>query len=80
MGDREMPASRHRQAIGAGFFVLGFTAPAFIPIVTASDWKVGISGLLDLGVPEIMMIAAVAAHGGIPTPAIWPSAPAEPIR
>jgi hypothetical protein len=57
----------HRFAIGLGLFVLGFAAPAFIPIVTASNlssgWKAGISGLLALGLPEIMMIAAAAVMG-----------------
>jgi hypothetical protein len=57
----------HRFAIGVGLFVLGFAAPAFIPIVTAShlssSWKAGISGLLVLGLPEIMMIAATAVMG-----------------
>jgi hypothetical protein len=62
-----MRVSGHRFAIGVGLFVLGFAAPAFIPIVTASHfssvWKAGISGFLALGLPEIMMIAAVAVMG-----------------
>jgi hypothetical protein len=62
-----MLVSGHRFAIGVGLFVLGFAAPAFIPIVTASHlssgWKAGISGFLALGLPEIMMIAAAAVMG-----------------
>jgi hypothetical protein len=62
-----MRPSGHRFAIGVGLFALGFAAPAFIPFVTASDlpvaWKTGLSGLLALGVPEIMLVAAVAVMG-----------------
>ena len=67
MNHREKRVSGHQFAIGVGLFVLGFAAPALIPVVTASDlslgWKAGISGLLALGLPEIMMIAAAAVMG-----------------
>ena len=62
-----MLVSGHRFAVGVGLFVLGFAAPAFIPIVTDSElsagWKAGISGFLALGLPEITMIAAAAVMG-----------------
>ncbi len=56
-----------RFRLGVGIFVLGFLSPALIPLVVASDlptaWKTGLSGLLGLGVPEILMIAAAAVMG-----------------
>ena len=49
------------------FFVLGLICPVFIPLVTATDlpgkWKAGISGLLALGIPELLWMAAVAVLG-----------------
>jgi len=56
-----------RFAIGVLLFVIGLGAPAFIPLVAGSGlpaaWKTGLSGLLALGVPEVMMVAAAAVMG-----------------
>ena len=52
---------------GVAIFALGFSAPLAIPLVTASDlppgWKTLISGVLAVGVPEVMMIVATAVMG-----------------
>ena len=56
-----------RFRLGAAVLVLSFFTPALIPLVTASAlptaWKVGLSGLLVAGIPEIGMIVAVAIMG-----------------
>ena len=48
-------------------FVAGFLTPLLIPIVTSSDlstgWKTVLSGLLALGIPELLMIIAAAVAG-----------------
>ncbi len=52
---------------GVMLFVLGFASPALIPLVMKSDlstgWKTTLSGLLALGVPEVMMVIAAAVMG-----------------
>lgn len=39
----------------------------FIPLITATDlptkWKAGISGLLAIGIPELLWLAAIAVMG-----------------
>ena len=56
-----------RFPVGVAIFVLGFAAPAAIPLVARSDlssgWKTLISGALAVGVPEIMMVIAAAVMG-----------------
>jgi len=46
---------------------VGFLSPLLIPLVTNSNWSVGlkttISGLLAFGIPELFMIIAVAVMG-----------------
>ncbi len=58
---------RWRFRVGATLFVVGFAAPAAIPLVAlsglATGWKTALSGALAVGVPEIMMVAAVAVMG-----------------
>ena len=58
---------RGRLLAGAVAFVAGFCAPACIPIVTASKlplaWKTALSGLLALGIPELLMGVSVAILG-----------------
>ncbi len=53
--------------VGVGLFVLGFACPLFIPLVTASalstQWKTIISGLLGLGIPELLWVVAAAVMG-----------------
>ncbi|MCZ6520265.1 MAG: hypothetical protein O6848_02065, partial [Bacteroidetes bacterium] len=59
--------SKSRFVLGVSVFFLGFASPLFIPVVLSTSWSSGlkstISGLLALGVPEIMMILAVAILG-----------------
>ena len=59
--------SKTRLILGATILVLGFMSPLLIPAVASMDWSVGvkgaISGLLAFGIPEIMMIVAVAILG-----------------
>lgn len=48
-------------------FITGFATPVLIPVVAASGlpiaWKTGISGVLAVGLPEVMMLAATAVMG-----------------
>ena len=59
--------ARWRFPVGVTIFVAGFLAPAAIPLVLRSDlptgWKTAISGVLAVGVPEVMMLAAAAVMG-----------------
>jgi len=61
------PPSGWRLGMGVVLFVLGLICPIFIPLVTGTDlpakWKAGISGLLALGIPELLWMAAVAVLG-----------------
>jgi len=61
------PPSGWRFGMGMILFVLGLICPVFIPLVTATDlpgkWKAAISGLLALGIPELLWMAAVAVLG-----------------
>jgi hypothetical protein len=56
-----------RFPVGVAIFVLGFAAPAAIPLVARSGlsagWKTLVSGALAVGVPEIMMVIAAAVMG-----------------
>jgi hypothetical protein len=56
-----------RFRVGLIFFVLGLVCPVFIPLITATElptkWKAGISGLLALGIPELLWLAAIAVMG-----------------
>ena len=56
-----------RFQVGVAFFVLGWVAPLFIPLVAATDlsveWKTTISGLLVLGGPELCSLICVALLG-----------------
>ena len=56
-----------RLVVGGTIFVVGFLAPALIPLVAASSlpagWKATLSGLLALGIPELGMLVAVAVMG-----------------
>lgn len=56
-----------RFSIGVGLFVLGLACPVFVPLVAASGlptaWKTTLSGLLVLGLPELLWVAAAAVLG-----------------
>lgn len=60
------PAGAHF-GFGVGLFVLGLACPVFVPLVAASDlpagWKTTLSGLLLLGLPELLWVAAAAVLG-----------------
>ncbi len=62
---QQPPGWRFR--LGLIIFVIGFTSPLFIPLVTASklpnQWKAIISGALALGIPEVFSIVAIAIMG-----------------
>ncbi len=59
--------SKTRLILGGIILVVGFMSPLLIPIVTATDWSVGIkttlAGLLAFGIPEVFMLIAVAVLG-----------------
>jgi hypothetical protein len=63
----EQPSSRWRLRLGLIIFVVGFSSPLLIPLVTASElstkWKTLISGALAVGIPEIFSIVAIAVMG-----------------
>ena len=52
---------------GIMLFVLGLLSPLFIPLVTATalptGWKTALSGLLMLGIPELLWVVAAAIMG-----------------
>ena len=56
-----------RLIVGGSVIVVGFLSPLLIPLVTATNWSIGlksaISGLLALGIPEVFMIIGVAIVG-----------------
>jgi hypothetical protein len=61
------PPSRWRFRIGIIIFVVGFLSPLLIPLVTATGlpttWKAAISGLLAVGIPEVLSLLAIAVVG-----------------
>lgn len=65
--DNSSNLSRPRLVLGAAILIIGFAAPVFIPLVTASDWSLGlkttISGLLAFGIPEVFMLIAIGILG-----------------
>jgi hypothetical protein len=56
-----------RLLIGGFFFLLGLICPVFIPLVLLIElsavYKTIISGLLALGIPELLMLIAIAILG-----------------
>lgn len=56
-----------RLLIGGFFFILGLISPVFIPLVLITDLSVAfktiLSGLLALGIPELLMLVAIAILG-----------------
>ena len=59
--------SRGRLILGGAILVFGFLTPLLIPVVTSTNWSLGIkttiSGLLAFGVPEVFMLIAIAVLG-----------------
>ena len=56
-----------RFRLGVSFFALGLVCPVFVPLVAASglstEWKTILSGILMLGIPELLWVVAVAVMG-----------------
>jgi hypothetical protein len=56
-----------RIIFGTVILIVGFMSPLLIPLVTGTDWSVGlksiVSGLLAFGIPEVFMLLAVAIMG-----------------
>lgn len=56
-----------RLTIGGIFFIIGLICPVFIPLVILSDLPTGIkalfSGLLALGIPELLWLVAISILG-----------------
>ena len=53
--------------VGGTLFVLGWLCPLFVPVVAASNlptaWKAVASGVLLIGLPELLTVAAIAILG-----------------
>ena len=56
-----------RFRLGVSFFALGLVCPVFVPLLAASglstQWKTILSGILMLGIPELLWVVAVAVMG-----------------
>jgi hypothetical protein len=63
----EQPKAGWRFRTGVVIFVVGFLSPLLIPLVARTGlptaWKVGISGALAVGIPEVFSLAAIAIMG-----------------
>jgi hypothetical protein len=70
MSEKSLAASRlvgARFGLGIGLFVLGLVCPVLVPLATRSalsaGWKTALSGLLVIGIPEVLWMAAAAVLG-----------------
>jgi len=58
---------RWRLRVGTGLFALGLFCPLLVPLVSAvslsTRWRAGLSGMLLLGIPEVLWVAAAAVMG-----------------
>ena len=63
----EQPPPMWRLILGIVLFLVGLFSPGFIPLVVKTNlpipWKTVISGLLTLGIPEVLWMAAIAVLG-----------------
>lgn len=61
------PKHDWRFRLGVALFVVGLLSPVLVPLVTASglsmEWKTTLSGLLMLGIPELLWLVAAAVMG-----------------
>jgi hypothetical protein len=59
--------SKGRLILGGSILIIGFMSPLLIPLITSTNWSVGlkstVSGLLAFGIPEVLMLIAVAVMG-----------------
>ena len=62
----EMPP-RGSLIVGGTLFLVGWLCPLFVPVVAACDlptaWKAAASGVLLVGLPELLTLAAIAVLG-----------------
>jgi len=65
MTDQPRPTIRFR--IGVALFIAGLLSPLLVPLINAlalsTEWKATLSGLLLLGIPELLWIIAAAVMG-----------------
>ena len=63
--NQQPPGWRFR--LGVVVFVIGFSSPLLIPLVSTSalsaKWKAILSGVLAVGIPEVFSIVAIAIMG-----------------
>jgi len=63
----DQPKAGWRFRLGLTILVVGWLSPLLIPLVTrtalAAEWKAIISGLLAVGIPEVLTVAAIAIMG-----------------
>ncbi len=66
-GKADPPAQGWRFRTGLSLFVLGGISPVFVPLAAAMhispEWKTIVSGLLVLGIPELLWLAAATIMG-----------------
>jgi len=64
---QEPSLSKNRLLLGGVIFIGGFLSPLLIPLVIASElsdtWKSLLSGILLIGLPEVLMLVSVAILG-----------------
>ena len=62
----EMPP-KGSLVVGGALFLLAWLCPLFVPVVTAGNlpiaWKAAASGVLLIGLPELLTLAAIAVLG-----------------
>jgi len=63
----EQPRAGWRFNLGLTVLIVGWLSPMLIPVITqtalATEWKTIISGLLAVGIPEVLTLAAIAIMG-----------------
>ena len=63
----EQPGAGWRIRLGLTVLIVGWLSPLLIPVITrtalATEWKTIISGLLAVGIPEVLTLAAIAVMG-----------------
>ena len=63
----DQPKAGWRFRLGLTILVVGWLCPLLIPLITrtslATEWKTIISGLLAVGIPEVLTVVAIAIMG-----------------
>jgi hypothetical protein len=64
---KDIKPAGYRFYLGIIVFIVGFTSPAFIPLVAAANlslqWKTAIVSALAFGIPEVLSMVAVVIMG-----------------